>query len=380
MSAAPVAVPASPLPLALRRLSRAEVDRLNRLNRWRAPLPLPGNESFFLHLLDADAPSPPRDERLQLRFSVGGDRFAADLPRPLMLDLIQSLDDRLRLDPLPPPDLAALLLESALLPLADALDRGTGRPVVLETLSPAARNPSPDAATDLLADGPWDRRTILLSGPGLQQLLALEGTSDGLEHVLAGWRGGRRPLHGLPMPVRLRYGSTVLTLGLLRSLRIGDAVLLQRNHAAPARDGSASAAVLAVADSLGATVRRAGSGWRLETPLRPLGWTDQDLSENGTAADGEHPRKGPDTRTTPDADLDELPVRLRFEAGQLELGLGVLRGLGVGSVLEFPGEPGRVAILSGTRRIGTGTLVSIDGRAGVRIDGFSDGLDAGGGA
>jgi flagellar motor switch/type III secretory pathway protein FliN len=55
--------------------------------------------------------------------------------------------------------------------------------------------------------------------------------------------------------------------------------------------------------------------------------------------------------------------------------LGALRGMGAGSILQFEGDPGRVAIMTGNRRIGTGTLLDIDGRPGIRIDSFSEGLD-----
>ena len=371
-----VAAGVATLPLTLPQLSRADAVRLNRRHRWRAPLPLPGNERFSLQLLEANAPPPSPEERLRLRFSVGGDRLEADLPRPLMLDLMRSLDSGLLLDPLPSPDLAALLLEGALLPLVDAMNSGTGRPVILDALA------EPDGIS------PGDRRTILLTGAGLHQLLAVAGTPDGLDRLLEGWRSGRRPLDGLPLPVRLCYGSTVLTRRLLRSLRVGDVVLAQRCDAVLHSDGTASAAALHVADSLGAVVRRAGTGWRLEMPLRALDRTNG-VSENGSSPGSDHP--GPNGPRTPDipaaasqglgeAELDALPVQLRFEAGRLELSLGALRQLGAGSVLEFEGEPGQVAILCSGRRIGSGTLVSVEGHPGIRIDGFADGLDGGQGA
>ncbi|MBE7211993.1 MAG: FliM/FliN family flagellar motor switch protein [Gluconacetobacter diazotrophicus] len=367
-----VAEPA--VPVALPRLSRADVARENRTSRCRAPLPLPNNESFSLHLQEAGAELPPPGEQLRLRFSVGEDRFEADLPRPLMLDLIHSLEGRLRLDPLPPPETAALLLESALLPLVDALERRAGRTVLLDALSGSDGTMIPGG------------RAVLLRGTGLHQLLVLGGTPEGRARLLDGWPDGRRPLGGLPVPVALVHGSTVLTTRLLRSLRVGDAVLLQHIETGFAFDGTASATGLRVADSLGAPVRNTGNGWRLLAPLRRIGWAGQVVSENASSA--EQHRSGTDVAGTADpatgmaaeVDLDELPIRLVFEAGRLELSLGALRGLGVGSVLEFDGEPGRVAILSGSRRIGSGSLVSVEGRAGIRIESFADGLDTGFGA
>jgi len=359
--------------LPLPRLSGAEAAALNRMHRWRASLPLPGNETFSLRLLDIDVPLPPPDARLQLSFQLGHDRFQADLPRALMLDLMRSLDSELRLDPLPPPDLAALLLEGALLPLADAMERGLQRPLALHALEASETADAPAAPA-----APF--RTILLTGGGLHQLLRVAGEAPALARMLDGWPSGRRPLDALPLPGRVCLGNSLLTVGLLRSLRVGDAVLLQHVLCTLGTDGTASAARLHVAERLGAPVRRTAAGWCLEAPLQPIRRTSK-VSENGSSADNGHPgTPTPVTHHSPgdvvgDKALDALPVRLVFEAGRLELSLGALRRLGAGSILQFEGEPGQVAILTGERRIGTGTLMDVDGRPGVRIDSFSDALE-----
>jgi len=340
------------------------------MHRWRASLPLPGNETFSLRLLDIDVPLPPPDARLQLSFQLGHDRFQADLPRALMLDLMRSLDSELRLDPLPPPDLAALLLEGALLPLADAMERGLQRPLALHALEASEADDAPAAAF----------RTILLTGGGLHQMLRIAGEAPALARLLDGWPSGRRSLNALLLPARICLGNSLLTVGLLRSLRVGDAVLLQHAFCALATDGTASAARLHVAERLGAPVRRTAAGWCLEAPLQSIGRTSK-VSENGSSADNGQPGTATPVAHSPSGDvlgetaLDALPVRLVFEAGRLELSLGALRRLGAGSILQFEGEPGQVAILTGDRRIGTGTLMDVDGRPGVRIDSFSDELE-----
>lgn len=360
--------------LVLPRVSGAEVAELNRMHRWRAPLPLPGNETFSLRLLDVGAPPPPHESRLWLNLQLGRDRFEADLPRALMLDLMRSLDGELRLDPLPPPDLAALLLEGALLPLADAMERGLQRPLVLHALHAPEEDAEPATSAMMAA------RTILLSGGGLHQHLQLIGETAALNRLLDGWPSGQRLLHELPVRGRLCLGSTLLTVQLLRSLQVGDAVLLQHDSCALSPDGAAFIARLHVADSLGAAMRRTGAGWCLDAPLHPLE-RNSNVSENGSSAGDGFPAtatRGARTAASDGLDetaLDALPVRLVFEAGQLELSLGMLRGLGAGSILQFEGDPGRVAILTGNRRIGTGTLLDVDGRPGIRIDSFSDGLD-----
>lgn len=361
--------------LALPRMSGAEAAELNRRHRWRAPLPLPGNETFSLHLLDALAPPPlPYEPRLRLSFQLGEDRFEAGLPRALMLDLMRSLDQELRLDPLPPPDLAALLLEGALLSLAEAMERRLHGPLTLHALEAQDDRAGPETTPDLAV------RTILLSGGGLHQLLQLAGELPAMGRLLDGWPTGLRPLREFPVPCRLCLGSTVLTVRLLRSLQVGDAVLLQHDACALSSSGNAFTARLHVADRLGAAVRSTAAGWCLDAPLHPLE-RKSNVSENASSAADGFPSAGTrEARTTTGVVLDEtvldaLPVRLVFDAGRLDVTLGALRGMGAGSILRFEGDPGRVAIMTGDRRIGTGTLLDIDGKPGIRIDSFSEGLD-----
>lgn len=376
-SATPVGSRAHPQArdIALPRVSGAEVAELNRRHRWHALLPLPGNETFSLQLLDADAKPPLLHEpRLRLSFQLDQDLFEAGLPRALMLDLMRSLDKELRLDPLPPPDLAALLLEGALLPLADAMERSLQGPLILHALEAQDDRSGPKATPNVAV------RTILLSGGGLHQLLQLAGEMPAMERLLDGWPTGRRPLRELPVSCHLCLGSTLLTVRLLRSLKVGDAVLLQHDACALSSNGTAFTARLHVADRLGAPVRSTAAGWCLDAPLHPLE-RKSNVSENASSAGNGFPSAGrQEARTTTgdmldETTLDALPVRLVFEAGRMEISLGALRGMGAGSILQFEGDPGRVAIITGDRRIGTGTLLDIDGRPGIRIDSFSDGLD-----
>lgn len=69
-----------------------------------------------------------------------------------------------------------------------------------------------------------------------------------------------------------------------------------------------------------------------------------------------------------DTALDTLPLTLDFELGRLALNLGQLRCLGRGSIVLLENaEPGAVAIVCGRRRLGSGEVVDVDGRLGVRI-------------
>ena len=68
-------------------------------------------------------------------------------------------------------------------------------------------------------------------------------------------------------------------------------------------------------------------------------------------------------------------VRRAVAAFDAELDDGMVRQIGAGSVLDVDAVPGTVRILVNGRRVGDGELVSIDGRAGVRITAFAPGLD-----
>jgi type III secretion system YscQ/HrcQ family protein len=73
-----------------------------------------------------------------------------------------------------------------------------------------------------------------------------------------------------------------------------------------------------------------------------------------------------------DPDLDDLPVRLVFELGRVELSLGELQRLAPGALVPLArlvDEP--VDIMANGRRLGRGTLVQIGDSLGVRIVSFA---------
>lgn len=66
--------------------------------------------------------------------------------------------------------------------------------------------------------------------------------------------------------------------------------------------------------------------------------------------------------------FDNLPLALTLRAGTLNLSLGQLRQLSVGSVLSFSGcIPGHAMLCQGERILAQGELVSIDGLLGLQI-------------
>lgn len=67
-------------------------------------------------------------------------------------------------------------------------------------------------------------------------------------------------------------------------------------------------------------------------------------------------------------DADVLPVRLQFVAGEVEIPFGELSRIAPGYVIDLKrAVHGHVEVRANGRAIGTGELVEVDGRAGVRI-------------
>jgi type III secretion protein Q len=82
----------------------------------------------------------------------------------------------------------------------------------------------------------------------------------------------------------------------------------------------------------------------------------------------EIPPKGIGPTRIDDADFDELPVRVLFEIGRLELSFGELRRLDVGSLLPLArGADNTVDIVVSGKRIGRGALIRIGESVGVRV-------------
>lgn len=158
----------------------------------------------------------------------------------------------------------------------------------------------------------------------------------------------------LPVALRVRVGACELPLRELRGVRPGDVLLGEGLDEAA---GPGAAVLLAAEERWAWQGRRQEGGVAVLSPrarftaLGLEGWTTM----------------GDETQPPLDAELDELPVRLVFEAGRLEVPLGELGQVGPGHVFALPGAAGLVDILANGRRIGQGELVQVGEGAGVRV-------------
>jgi len=85
------------------------------------------------------------------------------------------------------------------------------------------------------------------------------------------------------------------------------------------------------------------------------------------AKPGAAPAAAPEP-AVPAAAIEELPLRIVFDLGEVELSLAEVKALVPGQVIDLAREPGHaVRVTVNGRRIGAGEIVEIEGRLGVRI-------------
>ncbi|MCT8353565.1 type III secretion system cytoplasmic ring protein SctQ [Photorhabdus kayaii] len=158
----------------------------------------------------------------------------------------------------------------------------------------------------------------------------------------------RQPGECLPIPLRLslQWGAIILTLDVFRTLESGDVLLLPPQQQPD--------------DPLLAYLE--GRPWAYfkshdhKLELITMHTPSPDSSDNAL----------------PVTDLNELEVHVSFEVGRQTLDLQILTSLQPGSLLDL-GVPsdGEVRILVNQKCLGSGRLVDIEGRLGVRVEHLS---------
>lgn len=174
----------------------------------------------------------------------------------------------------------------------------------------------------------------------------------------------------LPVPIAVRIGTTRLALGEMHGIEPGDIVGIDDWHS----QGSALV--------VRCTTGRHGPGWSALAEGRRLvvqaGADSTDVS-NGAHMEEQDPARQPiphpDAAQAPLSRLDQLEVTLRFEVGDVAVPLAELRAVAPGYVFELPQplKQSEVRIVANGNRIGTGTLIAVGNRLGVRITTFAGG-------
>jgi type III secretion system YscQ/HrcQ family protein len=353
------------------------------------------------------APVPVEDAEI-VSLRIGGAEARLVLPRDLLARVLGGLDpaarratgEAARL-------LLALALEEALqdvervLP-ALAVELQTelgatlgdpGRPHTAEIVPDAPPKPVPPAAAwDACPGGvappnacppgaPVSVFVTCMPADGFAWPARLELKTQTARHLLraaATLKPFRQRRADLKVPVALRIGGLALTCSELRRLRQGCVILADRGEID-------TESVLAVAaEHLCWHGMREAGAVRITSrrlPVRVLGtdaWTtgatnlseERAIAESGQRAitgSGQRALAGADG-THQDAPIDDLPVRLVFELGQVELTLSELESVGPGYVFmprrnpEWP-----IDLVVNGRRIGQGEIIAVGDTLGVRV-------------
>jgi type III secretion protein Q len=354
--------------LALPTISPAQVKALNAFYRRRPALAFSADR----RAASITASWPPAWDdvcgRCLIDMTLDGAAGAAILSRPLVDHLIALLDPDQRLDHLDPRH-AALLLELAVGDALSMLEASLDAQIAISAVRTAGDDRENDAvplAFKLAVDGLGTSCGELLLQGGHATMFAQfldrcapppspppqAGESHAPSHPGEDSVG---PDIELPVAVCMRVAAATCAVGEIATLSPGDVVIADQ------RGQQMKMAVAVIAEHLVAPVDLTAAGPRIAAwPIRARGSLWEWSMENG--GDGSQA----DVRQK--TDLDDIPVKLLFELGRIELSLAEIRQLAPGAVIAMsrPLEDS-VDILANGRRIGRGNLVQIGDSLGIRI-------------
>jgi type III secretion protein Q len=334
-------------PLALSTISRAEAESINAFHRRRPALAF--KVAGRAATMTAKWPPAPDDGcgRCRLDITVDGTPGTLILSRSVIKAIVAGLDPHQPFDHLESLDLA-LLLELALADALPALEASLGARLAINAVRTADEREGGGAflAFDIAIDG---------IGTSAGELLLQNRHAVGLARLLDSVAASFVPAVELPVPISLRVAATTCSIGEIATLSAGDIVMADRC----CRQWRTAVAV--VAEHLAAAVTLTATGAQIAAPLERIHGSSWEWSmENGAN------RSQNDVMQT--FDLDDIPVKLLFELGRIELSLAEIRQLAPGALIAMPHplEEG-VDISANGRSIGRGSLVQIGGNLGVRI-------------
>jgi type III secretion protein Q len=286
----------------------------------------------------------------RVTLSLDGEEGELSLPRKLVDVLIEGVDPALSLDRLRP-DRAAIVIEFALAASLDALEATLGWRLALTSIDAPHTGP---ARPDLVALS--FALTFARFCTFICELRLAPGRAVDVIRNLDRSTGFVSADVDLPVQVSLRFAAATLTVGDVHDLSPGDVVVVDEHCGA---DGSA---VAVIAEHLVAPIELNSAGGVLAAhPTRGCGSPWEWSMDNNKSEPSRHP--------VPDAlGLDELPLRIVFEIGRLELSLGDIRQMAPGTVLPLvrPFDEALDIVANG-RRIGRGEIVRVGDSLGVRV-------------
>jgi type III secretion protein Q len=325
----------------------AAIEPVNAFYRSRPALafPLAGRTVA----ITASWPCAPDDgsDRCQLDITVDGDYGALIVSRRIVKALVGDLDPSQDVDHLDP-DHLALVLELALDEALSKLEANLGSGLAIESVRPpgAAASGAVSLAFKISVDSLHASSGELLLPPRHATRLA-QFVNRHAADVL--------PPIELPVPARIRVAATTCSVAEIATLSPGDVVMADDCCRQP------HTAIAVIAEHLAAPVKLTVAGAQITAaPLRAKNSSLEWSMENG----GNRSQ----TEVLEETELDDIPVKLLFELGRVELSLAEVRQLAPGAVIPLQRPPEEsVDISANGRRIGRGSLVQIGDNLGVRI-------------
>jgi type III secretion protein Q len=298
--------------------------------------------------------------KCRLDITVDDAAGAVILPTRVIETLIAALDPNQALDHLDPPHLA-LLFELALGDELAMLEASLGARLAITCVRAAdddRQNRATALAFAIAVDGLGTLGGELLLQPA--QAIMFSQFLDRCANPAPQAGKGKSivpplPEGEVPVTIGVRVAAATFAVGEIATLSPGDVVIA--DHCCR----QANTAVAVIAEHLVAPVELTAAGAGIAAPpTRARGSPWEWSMENG----GNSPRPDVAQKTN----FDDIPVKLLFELGRIELSLAEIRQLAPGAIVPIsrPLEDS-VDILANGRRIGRGSLVQIGDSLGIRI-------------
>lgn len=337
-------------PFRPRALAPRVAERARRLSTVRAPLGL--LDGLRVSLLpgeneqDWDGFGAP----VEVMFSAAGEIGFIRTVTPVLQRILAHGEVRFAAENMDV-ELTALLVEAALAERITVLEENIGGEFNLMRLCPIEKHPGlADLGLSIIHEG------ANIAYPGI-----IFASAPLLSALARQWE--QRPMIGFdPSPLQFilasRAGYIDLTVSALSMLTIGDAMLFDR----VARAGGAA---IALQESFHAPAYFDKAGALMLTEAFSRNRNDHNAFGDFLMEQDDDTRP---VEALAEASVEDLPVRLIFEIGRMELSLEEVRKLSVGAPLPLPrAQTSAVDILANGRRIGAGEMVMIGDQLGVRV-------------
>jgi type III secretion protein Q len=276
---------------------------------------------------------------------LNGDAFVAHIEGSVVKAALNGIDQDIVLDDLTP-ETTALLLEHALDHVFSHCHEKTGRRVTLKKVSAASTPAEPDSL--------GLEFTLGQTGPAC---IAIRGSSRVYEALFEFSRVlpvDFTKIGDLMSQVSIRLATAMLSAGELETLAPGDMVVIDRSDL--------SGVVLVCNEYAIAPAQITGTKIRISSSFQSgrYGNLGEFIMSSPTATDS--------GATQPIARLADMPVKVAFELGRLDISLSELASAGEGHVFILPTPLSNgCALVAGGAIIGRGEVVKVGDQFAVRV-------------